>query len=470
MLRTLTILFLLFFSNGYAQHTFEYTHHDQFTYCTGIEINDSSYAFLFLDSLLIFTDSGEITSRQKIFDRDSGYIYKFFRTSDTTFISTGYYNYEPKKKMSLWIRTYDNEFNTIDDRKYVIQIEGKKIWDIVSTVDFMGNPVIFTNLYSLDNPGVFNDTTYSFYISMEGDSVVQKQYDSFFLAPHSVLESPDMNSYFLIGMDRKDYLEPYIIKFDNALEIDSIYSLSSLNLDIIQSDYPNIKNYSPGKFLFSTLVGNYDKSIVGVFKSDYSLQNIQSSLTGNFNENNETAMIESIDYIDTTNIFVGGNVLDVGESDYFFLSCFDQDLNIKWEKFYSVDNDTSALSLRYVMATSDGGVILISNIYWYPYMYANILKLNANGSLTSVPENSTYKLRDMFLYPNPGNENLNIRTAVQSLGGIFNLYDISGKEVLNTKIIDKHTTIDTGHLPAGTYLYEYIIEGKTIETGKWMKK
>jgi hypothetical protein len=76
----------------------------------------------------------------------------------------------------------------------------------------------------------------------------------------------------------------------------------------------------------------------------------------------------------------------------------------------------------------------------------------------------------MLVYPNPGNENMTVRTAAQILSGTFVLYDILGRCVLEKDITKDFETIETQNLPCGTYVYSYFYKGRIAEQGKWMKE
>jgi len=57
---------------------------------------------------------------------------------------------------------------------------------------------------------------------------------------------------------------------------------------------------------------------------------------------------------------------------------------------------------------------------------------------------------------------------MQRIGGKFIMYDITGKQLLQQKITQAITTVNTGNLPSGTYIYKYIHKAKEIESGKWV--
>ena len=88
----------------------------------------------------------------------------------------------------------------------------------------------------------------------------------------------------------------------------------------------------------------------------------------------------------------------------------------------------------------------------------------------AVEEN---KDSEISVYPNPGNNTLNIRTALQNAR--IEIYDITGKLVYNQEITGNNTRINAEGWPSGAYVwkvYTGVSTGSTtlVETGKWIKK
>ena len=76
------------------------------------------------------------------------------------------------------------------------------------------------------------------------------------------------------------------------------------------------------------------------------------------------------------------------------------------------------------------------------------------------------------IYPNPGNNMLNICTALQNAH--LEIYDITGKLIYNQEITGNITSINAESWPSGTYLwkvYTGVSTGSTtlVESGKWIK-
>lgn len=152
----------------------------------------------------------------------------------------------------------------------------------------------------------------------------------------------------------------------------------------------------------------------------------------------------------------------------FTLTKTDNQLNVIWQKYFDIGN---GLRLQSVQATNDGGCYVLGQVHINNTYRTLIIKTDKNGSV-SVKDNNKYikAVHDLILYPNPGKDYFNIRTAVQSIGGKFLMFDITGKLIFSQHINQTNSHINTSNLPAGIYIYKYILNNKIIETGKWFKQ
>ena len=71
-------------------------------------------------------------------------------------------------------------------------------------------------------------------------------------------------------------------------------------------------------------------------------------------------------------------------------------------------------------------------------------------------------------FPNPGHNNLNIKTDLQNAE--IMVYDIMGKMIFNHEIVSDITTINSENWPSGMYIWKVIANGKEAESGKWIKQ
>ncbi|MCX6310310.1 MAG: T9SS type A sorting domain-containing protein [Bacteroidetes bacterium] len=85
----------------------------------------------------------------------------------------------------------------------------------------------------------------------------------------------------------------------------------------------------------------------------------------------------------------------------------------------------------------------------------------------STGENISTWFSSFSLFPNPANDNLTIKTDKIFPGKqTFFIYDLSGKEILRTKIISQQTQINVGELPSGVYICRLVDEHGFVANNK----
>ena len=85
---------------------------------------------------------------------------------------------------------------------------------------------------------------------------------------------------------------------------------------------------------------------------------------------------------------------------------------------------------------------------------------------TTVEEQETKNVS--AVYPNPGKDVLNIRTASQNAH--VEVYDLNGRLLHSQRITADVTTIDASTWPPGVYVWKVFANGKEAETGMWIKQ
>lgn len=110
-------------------------------------------------------------------------------------------------------------------------------------------------------------------------------------------------------------------------------------------------------------------------------------------------------------------------------------------------------------------------IYW-PSGIVDYIENPAINTTHNITEGSALSvidetLVDVNIYPNPVEDNLNIKTSADVINKVATIFDINGKRVLNLKL--KSTTIDVSNLTSGIYFLRLESEGKTIKR-KFIKK
>ena len=186
------------------------------------------------------------------------------------------------------------------------------------------------------------------------------------------------------------------------------------------------------------------------------------------------AVTNGLDFRNIDSIFAGGTTnLSLGNwgYSYFFLTQYDSMLNLRWERFYGGDG---YYQLYKVVATDDGGCIMAGTRNEGNYTWLErdpvIIKVNNEGYIISTPETPVLQAREAIVYPNPGNDILNIRLARQHPKARFFIFDAAGRSVLSQQLDGPINQIDTRSLPAGSYFYKITSSKGLNESGVWIRK
>lgn len=143
-------------------------------------------------------------------------------------------------------------------------------------------------------------------------------------------------------------------------------------------------------------------------------------------------------------------------------------LGVEYEKYIGGDY---YYWLSSVTAASDGGVLIAGTFQEIAQTTLNrnalILKFDSTGCITNTPDDKRIEISDAIIYPNPGNEIINIRTALT--GCLFSLFDIWGQTILTTPVSEFITTVNVNSLKRGNYYYSVTRDNETIISGTWIK-
>ena len=118
--------------------------------------------------------------------------------------------------------------------------------------------------------------------------------------------------------------------------------------------------------------------------------------------------------------------------------------------------------------TVNGYIVSYDPTYTFNLEHSTALKAHFDFESVGETEENTFAV-----YPNPGKDVLNIRTAVtmwQPYNAHVEIYDLSGKLIYNQEITDNITTIAATSWPSGTYIWKVIANDKEAESGKWIKQ
>jgi hypothetical protein len=282
-------------------------------------------------------------------------------------------------------------------------------------------------------------------------------------------ELPDNNyigstHLFMYGED-----EFNLIKFDtNLMPIDSLHITNTFNTEWISNEglIKSETNYYTGGF--SRSPGNINK-YYGLAKANLNFEAEKTIEFGYYDDSvtNVPASLNHLDYKDNSLFFLGNYDYNIFEKPrYMDIYKFDDDLEIIWHKIIGAKEDHFVpLSIK---GTNDGGCIIIGQIENYEnnVFDACIVKLDEDGIVNT--KETFLIISDAVVFPNPGKEKLIIKSTLTETE--FLLTDLQGKSILQQKITDENTEINTQNLNPGIYLWTLKKEGKMVESGKWIKE
>jgi hypothetical protein len=234
------------------------------------------------------------------------------------------------------------------------------------------------------------------------------------------------------------------------------------NGHLVLSGYTRIFDFEQSKM--DEYIGTY------VLNSDFQI--INSRLLTDKDRKTFVGMREGMDIDENGNIFVAGEVDWVAaffpqSYDYIYLAKMDSNLNVLTERYLGGD---SFYAIMTMIATTDGGMAIGG--YKYDYMVnewgdndAFLIKTDAS-LMVSTPEYSTIPVHSALVYPNPGSGAMNIRTTEN--GSMLRLYNLSGQQLLQTKIVGLITEINCHHIPGGVYVWKLFKNNREIDHGKWI--
>jgi hypothetical protein len=349
---------------------------------------------------------------------------------------------------------------------------------------------------------VFNSTLY---VRQFDSNLVVLNYKEFsspyspqrgFPLVYSFLERTDADGIILIGSNLDSFniiydQFPAVLTFlDVSLNRDSLKQPIQLTSSIIigggVNAYLSIANavsLANSTYLFAGTgisKGNFvsGEGDIGLIKMDSMFNYISSLYYG---------LLDTLDYTGFNlmdkkhdNIYVlGTSNFSVFSSDWFLnLTRIDYRGNILWNKIY---NEGTRLEARGILATSDGGALIIANEVDFnkpsqpalgiPDVDIYILKVDSNGNQTSVglAEGNIIPRNNFLFYPNPVEDQLTIRKVNQFGNYQLILFDSFGKQVLEYNWVNDQAQLNLSHLKPGMYVYLLVDDEGRSAGGKIIK-
>jgi hypothetical protein len=356
----------------------------------------------------------------------------------------------------LWERHFNLGYHYVASGRKMLQTSKDELL-------FACNPNDVFDMYLLKLSATGDSLDFRYY---EGDSAGSVQ---------SLTYNFDSTGFFIHTWGA--YIEPGTV-FNSLIEINE--NLEQVDVKFYPDWYD--RSYEtilwPGNNLLSA---GYEKEINGsafdkyftAYILDADLKVIEKRRLSSPDTASNSAWFRNMDVVDTSFIYVGGSFNghyhSSNDTSWFYIAMLDYNLDIIYEKYIGGD-------MHYwcdcITATHDGGVFMSGLLFPVDetpiFHKAYLVKLDTTGIPLDIDKPGQLKFYDALIYPNPGNDHLNIRTTLKNAK--FELYDINGKLLIN-QAINKHiTTINTDHLPTGMYVYNIYNKCKVLQTGKWINK
>ena len=136
----------------------------------------------------------------------------------------------------------------------------------------------------------------------------------------------------------------------------------------------------------------------------------------------------------------------------------DSDFNIRWKK--TIKHQSKYLMPSYLLASSDGGCIIVGATYHYGHYDWFALKINPEGSL-NCNEVLVEDVRPYAFYPNPAHDQLRLQYTPDVEPAQIELYDLQGRLIRSQR--QSLQSLDMSQLPSGTYTMRVVTkDGQTF--------
>jgi len=291
----------------------------------------------------------------------------------------------------------------------------------------------------------------------------------------SIVEFPEVNVYHITTLfgERDDCI--LVLDEDNLQIVDSIIIPGIIDplkaLKSPDNEYYVVagKAYDVTEMMFKTSFFTSNKDLE---LSDLHLYGIPDT-NYYYHKDCVDFVSDSIIYLAATHNFTQSPPYLYPERRWIFMNKLKTDGTIIWQRFYK--GELNYMPYK-VLATSDGGALILSHKYDWNSPYPNqrdihILKIDSTGWYEGLPPVGTDEfsgMKQILVYPNPA------RDVVHFEPGLYHdlelqIFDQTG-DLLLSKSLHSHQTVDVSDFKPGVYIY--IIQNKNgfLEKGKLVKE
>lgn len=427
--------------------------------------NNSSYSGIIYE----ISEGGDTVGHYYSKNDTATVFYKIIPDSLFGFVILGSIATAPDYNEQLMIGIIDQQFN-ISIQNCISMNEYEKILSIDYLKDNSGYYISTGVKDDQSNYKHFNLS----HLSISGDSISSKTFDTLgnAIIISDILFSKNNNEIWVFGSGFGT-TNASRIRIDSAFNVISSQSIQ----DFIAYPHLNAQWFSDSTLLFG---GKYihqgsspQDDDIGICITDTSFNNLDIHCFGSIDTLDYPAWERFIDFHNQDTIFFAGThnvIIDFfpQESSWIMIGQLDQYLNKRNIVYYGGDAYYKTMN---ILATNDGGCLVAALRYDYLTQLHEhdvlILKLKKEDIITSLNEVQIQSNAKIVVYPNPGQDLINVR--VSNSGLIFSLYDNTGKLIFHIRLIEGLTSINTSYLLPGIYFYTLLSPEGRVEKGKWIK-
>ena len=238
----------------------------------------------------------------------------------------------------------------------------------------------------------------------------------------------------------------------------------------LKTNPANGKTYSINTIDYPAYGGNpeiVEDIMMSVFDADNFRQlNYTWGLTTQGEDNG--GIRQSIGFDNENHVYMAGEMDRVNEffNRNLYIACLDENLN-KLGEIYHVDDYVYMIAS--LSACPEGGCLLSCHkTHEATNESGNCLIKITKETFVGIEEAHDAGFAVAVAYPNPGEDVLNVRTALQNAR--VEVYDMNGRLIHCQAITENVTRIDAWDWAEGVYVWKVMAEGKEVETGKWIKE
>lgn len=477
----LAIIFIIYTVGVFAQNTFQ-THIQDNNNKKAYRVASIDNSYIILGStksplvltsasITIIDSVGSIKEAIEISDTLYDLILLDFHNTDSTYIFLGLKN---KKNVYsdcyLWVMITDYNLNVVSNNYYFIDSTTTN-GILYSTVNHKEN-IVISSFYGKYNYVDFRSFIYE--ISPNGDSV-----------NCNINNFPDTNAMFCNIM----YISSNLYKISAS----SFYIQAANQIVYIDSNL-NYVDYKVVNILYND---PFSFGIVNKPNEYYILYNIGSddkdiNIT-HFNATNDSVLnyitIGSVDTVDISAYnglvecdggFYVGYTSDYepsngwygdGQESKFVLTKLDSNLNIIWDKEYSLSG--YYIVLVDMITTTDNGCLLVgasqNNNSSIEKNDILLIKVDSNG-IAIWTKNIKISTAKISIFPNPTTDYINIEVKGSQQIKELSIIDINGKQVLKKQINATQNQLDVITLSSGLYIIEGVMKNGRRFSEKFVKE